>query len=166
MYFDCPLNPVKNGREEFSVAIVGHASQCQAAGVVDGADDVAVFLDIDAFLVAAFLADFAAFFRAGAAFLAAAFAFAALPALAFLRFATSLAFAAAESFRLGFSGSEAAGADSPDSPRTFAHRRCWASRIRRIAEAENFRRLRPGASGVAAVSAVPPGSMARSSAIC
>ncbi len=53
---------------------------------------------------------------------AAAFAFAALAALAFFRLAISFALAAAESFRFGLVG-VAAGFAGWDSPRVFAHRR-------------------------------------------
>lgn len=91
-----------------------------------------------------------------------AFAFAAFAALAFLRFATSFAFAAAESFRLGFAGS---GVAVSEAPRTFAQRSRCASLIRFRAAAENTRRFRPGACSAAAFSPEPPDSMARSSVI-
>ena len=100
--------------------------------------------------VAVFLATFltgADSFRAGAAFLAAAFAFAALAALAFLRFATSFAFAAAVSLRFGFVGS---GVAASDCPLTAAHLLCCASAIALLPAALTFRRLRGGAFGVVA----------------
>jgi hypothetical protein len=62
--------------------------------------------------------------------------------------------------RFGLAGSLAAG--DPDSPLILAHRRCWASFIRRRAAAENFLRL---CAGVSAGSAGPPESMAWSSPI-
>jgi hypothetical protein len=81
----------------------------------------------------------------------------------FFKAATIAALPALLSYRFGFNGSDVAGSDSA---RMFAQRRCWASFIRLRAVVENFRRLRPGASGATAVSAAPPGSIARSSAIC
>jgi hypothetical protein len=66
--------------------------------------------------------------------------------------------------RLGFGASGVASAGGSDSPRIFAHLRCWASFMRHRAAAENFLRFLVGASGVAGV-AGPPGSIARSSAI-
>ena len=91
-----------------------------AASVTVAAGAVAVFFVAADFFTGALFAAFAAgaftwaflmatFFGPGAAFLAAALAFAALAALAFFRFATSLAFAAAESFRFGLGAG--AGAD-------------------------------------------------------
>jgi hypothetical protein len=68
--------------------------------------------------------------------------------------------------RLDFGGSDvAAETGGPDSPRIFAHRRCWASFIRFRAAEENLLRLRVVGPGVAAVSG-PPESMALSSEIC
>jgi len=101
----------------------------------------------------------AAFFAtAGAIFFAAAFfsrhrffkaaTIAALPALLSLRF-----------------GSGVAGAGGSDSPLILAHLAFCAIAILRRDAAENFFRFLTGASGVAAFSAGPPGSMARSSAI-
>src|ERR1035437_8081212 len=70
------------------------------------------------------------------------------------------------SFRFGFDASDLTSAGGSDSPRILAHRRCWASFIRRRAAAENFLRWLVGGPGVvAAVGLVPPDSMARSSAI-
>lgn len=120
----------------------------------------AVFFVAAAFLTGAPFAAFAGavwtaafftvvFFRAGATFLAAAFAFAALAALAFLRFATSFAFAAAESFRFGFGA--ASGADGSAAFLEAAHRLRWASAIAFLPAALIFRRLRFAGSGVAAV---------------
>jgi hypothetical protein len=103
-------------------------------------------------------------------FLVAGFGFAVAVFFAAHRFfnaATIAALPALLSFRLGFEGSVVADGAGPDSLRIFAHRRCWASFIRRRAAAENFLRLRVGASGVAAaVDLLPPSSMVRSSAIC
>ena len=102
-----------------------------------------------------------ALFRFGDAFLAGACAFAALAALAFLRFATSFVFAAAESLRLGFVGSGVAAADSLlDAAHLF---RC-ASAIAFLPAALNFRRFR-FVVALAADSTGPAGSIARSSAI-
>jgi len=72
------------------------------------------------------------FFRAGAAFFAAAFAFTALAALAFLRFATSLAFAAAVSLRFGFDSSGvAASAWTLDAaPSLKANGICWVGTVK------------------------------------
>ena len=90
------------------------------------------------------------------------FAFAALAARAFRRFAASFARAAAESFRFGFG----AGAGFADSLWNFAHLAFCAAAIRFLAAALSFRRFRAGASGAAAVRAEPlPESMARSCAI-
>ena len=133
----------------------------------------AVFF-VTAFLTGALFAAFAGavwtaaffavvFFRTGAAFLTAIFAFAAFAALAFFRLATSLAFAAAESFRFGFVGSAAAWVGS-DSPRILAHLAFCARAIVLRAEAETLR-LPVGGCGVAA-SVGPPVNRLRSSAIC
>ena len=89
-----------------------------------------------------------------------------LAAHRFFKAATIAALPALLSLRFGFDGSGATGAGGADSPRILAHRRCWASFIRRRAAAENFLRLPVGASDVAAaVGLLPPSSMARSSAI-
>jgi hypothetical protein len=115
----------------------------------------AVFGTEAVFLTAAFFGNGVAFFTSSA--------FAALAALALVRFAISFAFAAAESLRFGFVGSGATtGAGCSDSPRILAHRRCWASFIRFLAAAENCLRLPVDASGVAATS---PDKSERSSAI-
>jgi hypothetical protein len=66
-------------------------------------------------------------------------------------------------FAFGASGGDVAAGS--DSPRSFAHRAFCARAIFRRAAAENFFRLRTGASGLTEVSAGPPDSMARSSAI-
>jgi hypothetical protein len=129
-------------------------------------------------LVAAFLTVFFAAFAGAvfnAAFLTPAFLAATGFGLAvaaffaahrFFKAATIAALPALLSLRLGFGASGVAGAGGADSPRIFAHRRCWASFIRFRAAAENFFRLRVGASGVVAgVGFVPPSSMAWSSAI-
>src|ERR1019366_1967174 len=114
-----------------------------------------------------------------AAFLVAAFFRAVFLALAGCAFTASALFCAhrrctaswiaflpaALSFRLGFGATGVAGADDSDSPLMLAQRRCCASRMRRRAAAENFLRLRAGASGVVAAPPVPPDSTARSSAI-
>jgi hypothetical protein len=106
----------------------------------------------------------AAFFRGRVVLLAAALAFAALAALALLRFATSFAFAAAESFRFGFGASGVTGADTPF---TAAHRFLWASAIRARAAAERVRCLLALDGGVSILLwAGIPSSTARSSAIC
>ena len=136
-----------------------------AFGVCAGAVDVffaAVFLTAVLFAAFADAVFAAAFFRAGdGAFFAAAFAFAALAALAFFKFATSFAFAAAESFRFGFGGSGvAASAWTLEA----AHLLRCASAIAFRPAALIFRRLRLVGSGVAADSAGPD-SMDRSSAI-
>src|SRR5690349_4498087 len=92
---------------------------------------------------------------------AAAARFAARAALAFFRLAASFARAAAESFRFGFG----AGAGFADSPWNFAHRAFCASAILLRAAALSVLRFLPVVSEVVAVSAGPPFSMARSSAI-
>jgi len=86
--------------------------------------------------------------------------FAALAALAFARFATSAAFRAGDSFFFGavFFGGAACFLET-------AHRFRCASPMRFRAAALIFRRLRVGASDVAAGSMPLPDSMARSSAI-
>jgi hypothetical protein len=114
-------------------------------------------------------------FRLATDFLAAAFlatAGAAFPASARTRSQRALiaptiaALPALLSFRFGFDASDLTSAGGSDSPRILAHRRCWASFIRRRAAAENFLRWLVGGPGVvAAVGLVPPDSMARSSAI-
>jgi len=86
-----------------------------------------------AVFVGTFLGDL--FFAVAVFFPAAAFALAALAARAFLRFATSRAFACADSLLFGFAGVAAVGADSP---RTFAQRRACAALIRSIASDENL----------------------------
>lgn len=91
--------------------------------------------------------------------------FAALAALAFFRFATSFARAAADSFRLGFGAGAGAGAVGSDSPRSLAYLAFCASDIFRLEAALNFLRFPVGASGVVALSAEPPESIDRSSAI-
>ena len=102
-----------------------------------------------------------AFLRAGAAFAASAL-FCAHRLLA----ASWMAFLpAAESFRLAFGASGLTFAGGSDSPRILAHRRCWASCIRRRVAAENFLRLRGVASGVVAAWLGRLGSIARTSAI-
>lgn len=99
-------------------------------------------------------------------FFAAAFAFAALAALARFRFATSFAFAAAESFRFGLDAAVGAVAGGSAPRRIFSHLAFCAWAILLRAAALNFLRLPVGASGVAAVvSAGPPDNMARSSRI-
>ena len=65
---------------------------------------------------------------------------------------------AAESLRLAFGGSGLACDGGADSPRILAHRRCWASFIRRRVAAENLRRLRDVVTGPAAAW---PGTFAR-----
>jgi hypothetical protein len=85
-------------------------------------------------------------FLAGCAFAASA----RFSAHRFLVAAMIAALPAALSFRFGLAGSSVAGAGGWDSPRILAHRRCWASFIRLRAAAENFLRLRVGASGMAA----------------
>jgi hypothetical protein len=106
-----------------------------------------------AFAAALFAAFFAPFFRPAATFLAATgcalAASARFSAQRFLSAATIAALPALLSFRLGFVVSAAAGAGGSDSPRTFAHRRCWASFILRRAAAENFLRLRGAVPSVA-----------------
>ena len=99
---------------------------------------------------------------AGAAFFAAAFAFAALAALAFFRLAASFALAAADNFRLAFGTGAAAAVLDPR--RNFAHLALCALAIRLRAAALNILRLLVGASDAAVC--VAPGNMARSSAIC
>src|ERR1035437_7982590 len=59
-----------------------------------------------------------------------------------------------------------AGAGGSDSPRSIAHLAFCAIAIFRLEAAENLLRLRVGGSGLAAGSVGPPGSTARSSAIC
>ena len=105
-----------------------------------------------------------AFFEAGGAFLA-PFAFAPFAALAFLRWAVRIAFAAAESFRLGFAGTGVAtGAEGSESPLILAHLALCPSAILRLAAAEIFRF--GGAPSDGAAGAVgPPVNSARSSAI-
>ncbi len=112
---------------------------------------------------AAFLAGDILFF-AGAVFVA---AFSALwtASQRFLVAATIAALPAALSLRFVFGAGAVTAAGASDSPRTFAHLRCCASRILRNASGENFLRLRVGASVVAAVSTGAPESTARSSAI-
>jgi hypothetical protein len=125
---------------------------------------------------AAFLAGdilFIAAFAGGAltaAFLTTAFfASAFFSAHLFFRAATMLALPAALSLCLALAGAGAVtGAGASVSPRTFAHRRCWASFMRRIASGENFRRFLSGAGSVvptAAVSVAPLASSVRRSAI-
>jgi hypothetical protein len=96
-------------------------------------------------------------------FVAADFAFAALAALAFFRFAASVAFAAADSFRLGLGAGACAGGSA--SPLILAHRSRWASLIRFMAAALNLRLVGFAGAWSASVSEVPV-SIARSSAIC
>ena len=72
---------------------------------------------------------------------------------------------AAESFRLAFGASGLACAGGSDSPRILAHRRRWASFIRRRVAAENFLRLPGVASDVVAASPGRLGNIARTSAI-
>ena len=139
-----------------SVAIRGAGAVFFAAAFLTGA----LFAAFAGVLFAAFFA--AAFFLAGAAFFAAAFAFATFAALAFLRFATSFAFAAAESFRFGFGGS---GVGASTWVLDAAHLFRCASAIRARAAALIFRRLRVAGSGVTADSVGPPGSRAFSSTI-
>ena len=137
----------------FATGFFGAALLAAAAffAAFTGAFFTAVFLEAVFFLAAGFGFAVAVFFAAHRFFNAATIA--ALPALL--------------SFRLGFEGVVVADGAGLDSPRIFAHRRCWASFIRRRAAAENFLRLRIGASGVAAaVDLLPPSTMARSSAIC
>src|ERR1035438_1059036 len=147
-----------------------------AASVMVAAGAVTVFFVAADFFTGALFAAFAAgaftwaflmatFFGPGAAFLAAALAFAALAALAFFRFATSLAFAAAESFLFGLGAG--AGADGSTWTLDAAHLFRCASAIAFRPAALIFRRLRlpVGTSDVAAGSAGPPEVMARSSAI-
>lgn len=116
-----------------------------------------------AFLTAAFLAG-ADFFAAGeCAFNADFFA-----AQRFFKAATMFALPALLSVRFGLAGAGAVGAGGAASPRTFAHLRCWASFMRRIAAGENFRRFRCGGASVVFVVAglaEAPDSMARSSPI-
>lgn len=122
-----------------------------------------------AFLTGVFF--FAAF--AGAAFFTAAFLRAIFFGTAAARFkahrfftAATIAFLpAAESFRLAFGASGLACADGSASPRIFAHRRRWASFIRRRVSAENFLRLPGMASGVVAAWPGRLGTRARTSAI-
>jgi hypothetical protein len=105
------------------------------------------------------------FFFAGA-FFNAAFSALWIAAQRFLVAATIAALPAALSFRLGFGASGVAvGVGASDSPRTFAHRSCWAAFMRLRAAAENFFRLTVGASGVAAGSAGPPFSISLNSEI-
>jgi len=124
---------------------------------------VAVF-----FFTATFLGTFltAAFFRA---------VFVTLPGCAFAALANRQRFFVAAIIRfmpsslirrLGFGGSDVARDGGSDVTLIAAHRRCWASFMRRRAAAENFRRFLVGASGVAAGSAGPPDRMARSPLIC
>jgi hypothetical protein len=81
----------------------------------------------------------------------------------FFRAATIAFRPAAESLRFGLEGSDVAGAGGSDSPRILAPRRSWPCFIRRRVAAENFFRLPVAGFGIVAG---PPGSMARSSAIC
>ena len=94
------------------------------------------------------------------------FPFAAFTAAQRFRDASAIALLpAALIFRFGLAGTVAGFAGS-DSPRIFAHRRCWASFILRRASAENFRRLGEVPAAGAAVLAGPPARRRLSSAIC
>jgi hypothetical protein len=111
---------------------------------------------------------FATAFFAATFFCAAGFVFAAAAWTAAHLFfvASEIAFLpAALSFRFGFDGSIAAGADGSDSPFSFAHLAFCPRAIRRLAAAEILR-FSAGAFGVASAPAEPPFSMERSSAIC
>src|ERR1019366_4889112 len=155
---ECLLNPLQDDGQEWKIAIRPHRLPQLAGYATAGTVVVPGFF-------AAFL--LAAFFRA--VFLALAGCAFAAPVLFCAhrrRTASWIAFLpAALSFRLGFGASGVAGADGSDSPLMLAHRRCCASRILRRAAAENFLGFLVDASGAAAVSAGPPDSMARSSAI-
>src|SRR5664279_5048061 len=106
------------------------------------------------------------YFRGGAGVFAAAFAAAFCKRQRFFVAAMILAIPSLLIRRFGPVAFGIVGTGGADSPRIFAHRRCWASFMRCRAAAENFFRLRVGASGVAAgVGFVPPSSMAWSSAI-
>jgi hypothetical protein len=122
-----------------------HKTSAYHAGVLSAASLTAIFRR------AAFL---------GVAFLAAAADSARFSAHRFLVAAIILFMPSALIRRFGLAGSFAAG--DPDSPLILAHRRCWASFIRRRAAAENFLRL---CVGVSARAAGPPESMAWSSPI-
>ena len=117
-----------------------------------------------AFLTAVFFATaflLAAFFGVRVT----AFVFAALTVAQRLRAASAIAFLpAALIFRFGLA-SALIGVDGSDSPRIFAHRRCWASFILRRVSAENFRRLGAVPSGLAAFVTGLPVRRLRSSAI-
>src|ERR1035437_4272434 len=138
-------------------------------GVFVGVDFFgAVFLTGAAFFAAFAGAVFTAAFLTPAFLAATGFGFAVAAFFAAHRFfkaATIAALPALLSLRLGFAASGVAGVGGADSPRIFAHRRCWASFIRFRAAAENFLRLPVSASGMAAGSVGPPVSTARSSAI-
>jgi hypothetical protein len=109
---------------------------------------------------------FCASARADAVFFVTAdVAIAALAALAFFRFAASVALAAADIFRLGFGAGVGAGAAGSGSPLIFAHLAFCAKAILRRAAGLKFLRFPGPASVAAVVSTEPPVSMARSSAI-
>src|ERR1035437_9644443 len=127
---------------------------------------------VGAALFARFAAPFFAVFREvfTGTFLAAgvcwALAASALPlAQRFFVAATIAALPAALSLRFGFATSGATGDGGPGDFFDAAHLFRCASAMAFLPAALIFRRLRFGASGVAAVSVGPPSSMARSSAI-